>query len=114
MKLYDINAHFRDAIPCNTLKFMYNLTKNITYKDHGLMLFMGIIVARFDILKSLLIKIQMSRCMDWRIVTDVSNEQGSCIIRVRQFKNSAHFSWVEDVYFLMCFEVLRNPENSTG
>jgi hypothetical protein len=77
------------------------------------MLFMGIMVARFDVL-TLLMKIQMLRCVDLRIITDVSNEQGCCIIRVRQSKNSAHASWVEDVYFLMCFQVLRNSENSTG
>jgi hypothetical protein len=114
MKLCDINAHFRDEIQCNTFKFIYNLTKNIAYKDHGLMLFMGTMVARFDVLISLLMKILMSRFVDWRIVTDVSNERSSCIFRVRQFRNSAHSSWVEDVYFLMCFEVLTYPENSTG
>ena len=114
MKLCDVNAHFRDEIPCNTFKFIYNLTMNIAYKDHGIVLFMGIMVARFDVLTSLLMKIQMSRCVDWRIITDVSNERSSCIFRDRQFEKSAHTSWVEDVYFLMCFEVLRNPESSTG
>jgi len=73
MKLCDIIAHLRDEIPCNTLRSIYNLTKNIAYKDHVLMLFMGIMVARFDVLTSLLTKIQISRCVDWRIVTDVSN-----------------------------------------
>jgi len=73
MKLCDINAHFGDEIPCNTLKSIYYLTKNIAYKDHGLMIVIGIMVARFDVLTSLLMKIQMSRCVDWRIVTDVSN-----------------------------------------
>jgi hypothetical protein len=67
----------------------------------------GIMVARFDVLTSLFMKIQMSRYVDWRIVTDVSNERSSCIFRVRQFKNNAHSSWVEDVYFLMYFEETR-------
>jgi hypothetical protein len=49
VKLCDINAHFRDEIPCNTFKFIYNLAKNIAYKDHGFVLFKGIMVARFDI-----------------------------------------------------------------
>jgi hypothetical protein len=73
MKLCDINAHFGDEMPCNTLKSIYYLTKNIAYNDHGLMIVIGIMVARFDVLTSLLMKIQMSRCVDWRIVTDVSN-----------------------------------------
>jgi hypothetical protein len=75
---------------------------------------MGIMVGKFDVLTSLLMKIQMSRCVGWRIVTDVSNELSSCKFRVRQLKNSAHSSWIEDMYFLMCFEALRNPLNSTG
>lgn len=85
-------------------------TKHLCYKDNGSMPFMEIIVARFDVLTSLLMKIQMSRCVDWRIVTDVSNERSSFNFRIRQFKISAHCSWVEDFYVLMYFEVLRNPE----
>lgn len=79
MDLYNVHQHFRDEIPCNTsdLFTTSQRTKHLCYKDHGSMPFMEIIVARFDVLTSLLMKIQMSRCVDWRIVTDVSNERSS-------------------------------------
>jgi hypothetical protein len=64
------------------------------------MLFTEIAVARFEVLTSVLMKIRMLHRVDWIIVTGVSKERISFIFRVKQSKNSAHCSWVEDLYFL--------------